>query len=263
MNYVCQIRVMLHHSAMRPILWLPFSCAVILTLSGCANNGGSSSAGGPSGTGPFDSQGNYHEEWANDPSKWRKPGSHSQAAAPSDEMPVIAKNEQPPLNASPFAAPEPTKPKTSAARTSPASRATTRHTDEPKAVTSKRKPTRDQSTARKSSSHVDHDQPGSQADKAKSTKQADKTSARKATASIDEDTPKPKTTSKAAPKATTKATAKSAPKSPVKGARYTVKKGDSLYTIAEHSNSSAAEIRKANGISGNSVQPGKRLVIPK
>ncbi|MEI8036885.1 MAG: LysM peptidoglycan-binding domain-containing protein [Verrucomicrobiota bacterium] len=211
---------------MRTIVWLPLSCAVMLTLSGCANNGGSAGSS-PSGTGPFDSQGNYHEEWANDPSKWRKPGSHSQ---PSDDLPVVAKNEQPPLNASPFAAPEAaTKAKTTPARTA-------RHTSEPKEASSKRKPAAEPSATRKTNSHV-----------------VSKTSARKTTAQDDEDTPKAK--SKTAPKATTKPAAK--------GSRYTVKKGDTLFTIAERSNSSAAEIRKANGLSGTRLEPGKSLVIPK
>lgn len=192
---------------MRPILWLPFSCAVILTLSGCANMGGSA-GGSPSGTGPFDSQGNYHEEWANDPSKWRKPGSHSQPAPPSDELPVVAKNEQPPLNASPFAAPEPATPKTSASRKSATPRTTARHTAEAKTVTSKPKATASKSPPRKT-------------------------------------------------------TSKTAAKAPAKGSRYTVKKGDTLYTIAEHRNTTAAAIRKANGLSGSTPKPGKTLVIPK
>ena len=229
---------MLHDLGMRPILWLPFSCAVMLTLSGCANMGGSAGSS-PSGTGPFDSQGNYHEEWANDPSKWRKPGSHSQPAAPSDELPVVANYEQPPPNASPFAAPEPATRK-----------ATARHTEEPKTVTSKPKATAHKTTAHKTTAHVDSD--------------THKPTARKTSAHADTDPPKTSTKTRAhADTDTPKTRSKTASKAPAKGSRYTVKKGDTLYTIAEHSNSSAAEIRKANGLSGNTPKPGKSLVIPK
>ena len=51
----CQMRLTLHHFAMRPILWLPLSSALILILTGCANNGGTGN--NPLGTGPFDSAG--------------------------------------------------------------------------------------------------------------------------------------------------------------------------------------------------------------
>lgn len=63
----------------------------------------------PTGTGPFDANGNYREEWADDPSKWRRPGS-----AASDDAPVIAKNEQPPADSMPLAssAPARSKPET-------------------------------------------------------------------------------------------------------------------------------------------------------
>ena len=236
------MRVRHHHWAMRPILWLPFSCAVLFTLSGCANM--SDSAGSsPTGTGPFDSQGNYHEEWANDPSKWRKTSSHSQAS--SDELPVVAKNEQPPPNASPFTAPEAAAPKSSATRKSSASRASAHHADESKPATSKTKAAAGKSSTHKSAAPVDEDAPKPKASAHKTTA---KTTA-KTTVHDDADTPQ--TTLKAAAKAS------------AKGSRYTVKKGDTLISIAEHNHSSAAEIRKANGLSGKGLKPGKTLVIPK
>ncbi len=95
---------------MKPVLWIPASCALALTLSNCGN---SSSGGGSqqSGTGPFDRNGRYVEEWADNPAKWRKPG---QAPSPhevkSDEVPEIATNEQPPQNANPLAPTPPSKP---------------------------------------------------------------------------------------------------------------------------------------------------------
>lgn len=111
------MRLMLHHPAMQAILWLPFSCALILILTGCANKG--TTGNDPLGTGPFDSDGNYHEEWANDPSKWSKPGKRSQPPPPGDDLPAIAKNDQPPPNANPLA-PQGAIPKTSTSRVKPA-----------------------------------------------------------------------------------------------------------------------------------------------
>lgn len=98
---VCQSPAALHYSAMKPALWLPFSSALILILTGCASND-PSLANDPLGTGPFDSQGRYREEWADDPTKWRRPGKRQETPAVSDDLPVIAQNEQPPANANPL-----------------------------------------------------------------------------------------------------------------------------------------------------------------
>lgn len=43
------------------------------------------------GVGPFDSRGNYVEDWADDPTKWRKPPSN-----------MVASNDRPPANAIPL-----------------------------------------------------------------------------------------------------------------------------------------------------------------
>lgn len=147
---------------MRLILLLPFSCVLILILSGCANNGGSGND--PVGTGPFDSNGNYREEWANDPAKWRKPGKSAPAA--NDDLPVVTKNEQPPPNANPLAPPSATPPRTSSAsRSSTSSRSThgksassasKRHAEEPKTTSSKAKPKTKAKTTRSSSSSTRH-----------------------------------------------------------------------------------------------------------
>ena len=50
------------------------------------------------GTGPFDSAGNYREDWADDPSKWRKPGKPKRG----DDLPAIVKNDEPPPNSNPL-----------------------------------------------------------------------------------------------------------------------------------------------------------------
>lgn len=82
---------------MNPAIWLPTFCVLILILTGCTND--PSLANDPLGTGPFDANGNYVEKWADDPSKWTKPSNRHQ----SDDLPVVAKNEEPPANASPIA----------------------------------------------------------------------------------------------------------------------------------------------------------------
>ena len=105
----CQTRPMLHHSAMKTALWFPASCALALALTSCGNTGGSS--GNPqASTGPFDSRGNYVDEWADNPAKWRKGGSPSPHEMKSDRLPEIAKNDQPPQNSNPLPPANVTKP---------------------------------------------------------------------------------------------------------------------------------------------------------
>ena len=136
----CHIRVTAHHTTMKSVLWLPSSCALFLFLNSCANK---TPDVGP-GTGPYDSAGNYREDWADDPSKWRKPGSRSQQ--PADDLPMIAKNEQPPANANPLAPQVSANPKPAVTKVQSAPRETTRpretvkRTEEPKVVATKPKP---------------------------------------------------------------------------------------------------------------------------
>lgn len=84
---------------MKPLICIPLTSALILMVSGCASND-PLLANDPLGTGPFDSQGRYREEWADDPTKWRKPSNRNQVP---DDLPVIASNDQPPANANPLA----------------------------------------------------------------------------------------------------------------------------------------------------------------
>jgi LysM repeat protein len=94
---------------MKPVLWIPASCALALALSSCGNTGSSGSQ--HAGTGPFDRNGRYVEEWADNPSKWGRGGNTpSPHELKSDEVPEIAKNEQPPQNANPLAPSPPSKP---------------------------------------------------------------------------------------------------------------------------------------------------------
>ena len=86
---------------MKPVFWIPASCAFAIVLSSCRNNNYANNP--PGGTGPFDSAGNYREDLADDPAKWRKPGgsSTSQDTKP-DALPEIAKNDQPPPDSNPL-----------------------------------------------------------------------------------------------------------------------------------------------------------------
>ena len=98
---------------MKFALWIFTSCALALVFSSCGNTG-SGSAGPSAATGPFDSRGNYVEEWADNPSKWRKGGgTPSPHERKSDVLPQIAKIDQPPQNSVPISAaviPKPTLP---------------------------------------------------------------------------------------------------------------------------------------------------------
>lgn len=93
--------------AMKTALWISLSGTLALVLSSCGNSRDSGTQ--HAGTGPFDKNGRYIEEWADNPSKWRKPGN---APSPhelrSDEVPEIAKNEQPPQNSVPLPPPRTT-----------------------------------------------------------------------------------------------------------------------------------------------------------
>ncbi len=89
---------------MKAVLWISTSCIFTLVFSSCANSGRGSGGTQLAGTGPFDKNGRYVEEWADNPSKWRKPGSApSPHELKSDELPQIAQNEQPPQNSIPLA----------------------------------------------------------------------------------------------------------------------------------------------------------------
>jgi LysM repeat protein len=128
---------------MKTVIWLPVACAFLLILPSCET--GVNQPGASSATGPFDSNGNYREEWADNPSKWRK---SSSAPSPhelrSDVIPEIAKSEQPPESANPLppkstsSSTTPstkTKPIVVASRSSSAVRSSTSKTTKPKTTT--------------------------------------------------------------------------------------------------------------------------------
>lgn len=99
-------------------LLLLSSTAAALALSGCANSKKKFDPDDPLGTGPFDAHGNYIEEWADDPSKWRN--RRGRETQPAHDLPQIAKNEEPPAHSTPLAAANPAARQTPAiAQTSP------------------------------------------------------------------------------------------------------------------------------------------------
>ena len=172
--------------SMKHLFLLPLVSMAALFVTSCANNG--SDSGLADNTGPFDEHGNYRDDWADDPTKWRRPG----GSKPSTK---IASNDLPPADASPIASYTPPAPRSTSSSSSSSSSARTQSAPKPKPAVAY-KP------------------------KAK---------------------PKPKPTS----------------------TRYTVKKGDSLYAIAQRNRTSVSALQKANNISGSLIRPGQNLVIPK
>lgn len=91
----CQAPEIPHNSLMSKCLLSIFAAATAFGLSGC--RGVFSTAENPTGTGPFDSRGNYVEAWADSPSKWNgrsvpKPSTEKKPAqvATTTTAPVIA-----------------------------------------------------------------------------------------------------------------------------------------------------------------------------
>jgi LysM repeat protein len=111
---------------MKSIHLFPLLAASLFALlTSCANTQ-NPTADADFGVGPFDAEGNYREDWADDPSKWRRPSKKSRDLA--DQAPVYAENDVPPAESTPFQATTPAyqpKPSSSASK-SKASRPTSR-----------------------------------------------------------------------------------------------------------------------------------------
>src|SRR5687768_11137961 len=76
----------------------------VLFLASCGTNGvagGPNPGSHPSGTGPFDSRGNYVEDWADTPSKWKK--NSAPPSKPGEGL--MAGNDDPPTNSAPLPPP--------------------------------------------------------------------------------------------------------------------------------------------------------------
>ena len=175
---------------MNPALRLSiFSSLILLLLPGCGDPPPPLTSG--PGIGPFDSRGYYREDWADDPSKWRRPTGR------------IASSDQPPPNANPL----------------------------PPDNSSVSIPTR---------------QPDLRV------------------ASLPDSEPSSRPTSRPTSKPVAEPTSRPVSKPVSKPSKkyHTVKRGDSLSAIASRYGASVSSIRQANGISGNLIHPGQKLVIP-
>jgi len=249
------------------LLFLPLFA---LFLPSCGSNTTGSNPGRhPSGIGPFDRNGNYVEAWADTPSKWGKKSGFSMASnstptpapepAATTDTSAVASNEEPPADAVPLPPSGTTSVQKVVKTTTPTrksgevevaslSRAkskTVRDDDEKPKSTVKKSPTAKtkEALAKNSKTKLTAKELAAAKAKAKS----------KATAGV---STKSKTAAK--DKATASTTAKKKPAS-----RYTVKKGDNLVKIADRYNTTAAAIKKANGLKSGVISPGKTLVIPK
>lgn len=67
-----------------------------ILLASCGSTGGTA-GNHPSGTGPFDSRGNYVEDWADSPSKWKRGG-----GVPSKPGESLVMNDEPPADSVPI-----------------------------------------------------------------------------------------------------------------------------------------------------------------
>ena len=241
------------------LLFLPL---FTLLLPSCVSNSTGSNPGRhPSGIGPFDRNGNYVEAWADTPSKWGKKSSFSMASnsAADTDTPAVARNEEPPADAVPLPASGSSSTQM-VKMTSP-----TRKSGEVEVASLSRPKS-------KVSRHDDEDEdrPKSSVKKpttAKSKEAVAKNSKSKATA---KELAAAKTKAKSKSKATASESSKSKSKATAStttkkkpSTRYTVKKGDNLVKIADRYNTTAAAIKKANGLKSAVVPPGKTLVIPK
>ncbi len=219
---------MLHDCCMKPVLWISAGCALALTFSSCGNSGTGGGSGPQAVTGPFDSAGRYHEEWADDPSKWRKSGGTSSPHdTKSDHLPEIAANDQPPQNSNPLPPANVSRPPPVISHTEVISKP--KHPvekPEPVVVKSKHPVEKSEPVVVKSKRHVEKTEP-EPAVKSKSKSVASKE--------------------------------KTKPKS----SHYVVKAGDSLSAIASRTGSSVSAIQRENGISGTLIRPGQSLTIPK
>lgn len=263
---------------------------LFFTSCGLNNSGSTSTANPgkhPSGTGPFDRQGNYVEAWADNPSKWSKKSSgpsrsiFAKPQAPTEVAvvetpdavpPTVATADQPPADAVPLPA--------GGAAAIAATEAKTRtiaeaETKKPTATTTKKprvsdddddaKPVRTtkKPTTTKSGSVAKTGSKASKTSKTSKTSVA-KTSTKSKTGKTSKSEFASKSTtgkSKATAKSTTSKTPKA--KSKTSTVRYTVKKGESLAAIAKRNKTTVTAIQKANGLKGTTVSPGKTIVVPK
>jgi LysM repeat protein len=243
---------------MKPLFWIYALSAVTLALSSCGGGGGG--RGPQAATGPFDSRGNYVEEWADNPSKWRKGGgSPSPHERKSDELPEIAKIEQPPQNAVPIPLATVSKPIPPISQTVIAAKPKLPAVKSEVVVATKATKRRVEESEERPTKAVKRTVERSE----ERTTTRSKSKAKPVVAKAKQKVVASKTKSNTATKAKSKTATKAKEKAKPKLTRYVVKKGDSLSVIARKTGSSTAAIKKKNGISGTAIRRGQTLVIPK
>lgn len=204
-----------------------------LLLPSCGTKGNPTAGGKhPRGTGPYDSNGNYVEAWADNPSKWGKPRS---SPAFDSDTPMIAANEQPPDDAIPL----------SSGGTTLVNN-TTRSSREVNVTT------RTRESAANAGRNTDRRVASTPKPSVRTT--ADTKKKAPASKAIASNTKKAKPTERSAGKSKSKTQAPT---------RYVIKKGDSLSRIAARNKTTVTALQRANGIKGTLIHPGKTLIIPR
>jgi len=253
----------------RWLLFVPLA-SVSAFLASCTTDTSPNPIGGQ---GPFDANGRYHEEWADNPSMWKKGGRMGKDAEPTQAE--VASIQSSVLggggggggamaNTTPYASVKPVP-------TVPIVRP-------PTTIASNSKP------AHHSRDDDDDDEDDSpKSSKGKSGKPVTTTTTTKGkdgkttivttTKGKDGKTTVTTTTKGKGGKTTvvtTKGKDKDKGKTPVlvkpkptTGSKYTVRKGDTLFAIAKRYGTTAGAIQKANHMSGTSVRPGQTLTVPK
>lgn len=90
------------HRLVRWILSYAALGSVVVSLNSCSNFGGGGMA--DTGYGPFDSRGNYVEDWADTPEKWSRRASYAQQNADIEpDLAMTTPTEAPPSDLSPIA----------------------------------------------------------------------------------------------------------------------------------------------------------------
>ncbi|NJM38380.1 MAG: LysM peptidoglycan-binding domain-containing protein [Akkermansiaceae bacterium] len=212
--------------------WILAFSVMALMLSSCGTSSKSGSPGPQAVTGPFDRNGNYVEEWADNPSKWRRGSGGSIRTSQPEKLQEIASADEPPANSVPLQTVS-QKPVQTIAQTQVVPKPVVRETQIVE------KPTRTIA-------------------KAPVKKKTPEVTKKKATPKKESVA---KTKSKVVPKK--KVIAKTKTKAKPTSTRYTVRRGDSLSAVASRTGSSVSAIKKANGISGSVIRPGQSLKIPK
>lgn len=117
-----------------------------LSVIGCGSSGLSENTNNPGahpqGMGPFDSRGNYVEDWADNPSKWKRSSKPDRTPEPEiqvDDPPMIAQSEQPPPSSVPLSS-SPSRVASSSSSSVTKTTSTSTAKPKPKPVVAKAKP---------------------------------------------------------------------------------------------------------------------------